>query len=808
MSRWPAIAAGVTRLRLLLLILAALLLAGVVYWRATSGLPTQAELAGFSPALPSMVRDVNGEIVTSYTRERRIFVPYAELPPRLIQAYVSAEDKTFFEHSGIDWLGIASAVATNIESLFSDRRPVGASTITQQVAKGLVGSEVSLWRKIREAIVARRLEAALSKQQILEIYLNQIFLGRNAYGVEAAAQAYFGVSVDRLDLAQMAYLAILPKAPSTYDPVRQRARALARRDYVLRQMAANGHISEAERAAAAAQPLAAIPNRALPRPRDDYFIEEVRRTLIARFGEGQENGPNSVYGGGLWVRTSLDPVMQAAAEQAMRDGMTRYEAGRPWRGPIARIETGGGWPGRLSGTIVPLGYPNWAKAVVLTKSGLDTRIGFTDGSSGILPGRLAARPFRTSNRSAAQVLRPGDVIAVARTPAGWALRQPPEISGGMVVEEVASGRIRAMVGGFDPRAQAFNRATQGLRQPGSTFKPIVYATAMDNGFTPASIVVDGPYCVFQTKLLGTKCFKNFNNLRSAGPQTLRWGLEQSRNLMTVRIADATGMDRITAQARALGIGDYQPVLSIALGAGETTVLRLTNAYAQIFNEGRRLEPGLIDYVQDRTGRVIWRRDNRGCPGCNAPDWNGGPMPRPQGRVVQVMDPRTAYQIVHVMVGVIQRGTGTVLASLNRPLAGKTGTTNGPNDVWFIGGTPDIVAGLYLGYDQPRSLGNQAQGGTTAAPIWRQWGQVALKDWPTLPFAIPAGVRMVRVDRRSGRRVFGLWPDPGPRPAVIWEAFKPDSEPRRINRAQDVLERRSGGRVRSDAEFLEAEGGIY
>ena len=804
----PAIPPGVTRNRLLLLIGLPLLLAIAFYWQATKGLPSEAELASFTPALPSTVRDVNGQIVTSYTRERRIFVPYAELPPRLIQAYVSAEDKTFFEHGGIDWLGIVSAVFTNIESLFTDKRPVGASTITQQVAKSLVGNEVSLWRKVREAILARRLEAALSKQQILEIYLNQIFLGRNAYGVEAAAQAYFGKSVDELALPEMAYLAILPKAPSTYDPVRRRDRALARRDYVLRQMAANGHISEAERAAAAATPLDAVPNRALPRPRDDYFVEEVRRTLLAQFGEAQDDGPNSVYGGGLWIRTSLDPVMQAAAEQAMRDGMTRYEANRAWRGPVARIEIGEGWPGRLAGTQVPLGYPQWRKAVVLAKQGYDSSIGFSDGSIGSLAARNAARPWRASQRSAAQVLRAGDVIVVTRTPAGWALRQPPEISGGFVAEEVATGRVRAMVGGFDARAQAFNRATQANRQPGSTFKPIVYATAMDNGFTPASIVVDGSYCVFQTKLLGTKCFKNFNNMRSAGPQTLRWGLEQSRNLMTVRIADATGMDRITAQAKALGIGEYQPVLSIALGAGETTVMKLTNAYAQIFNQGRKLEPGLIDYVQDRNGKVIWRRDNRGCPGCNAPDWNGGPMPRPQGRIEQVMDARTAYQILHVMEGVIQRGTGTALLPLDRPLAGKTGTTNGPRDVWFVGGTQDIVAGLYLGYDKPRDLGGYAQGGTMAAPIWRQWGQVALKDWPTLPFAIPPGVRMIRIDRRSGQRVFGVWPDPGPRPAVIWEAFKPDSEPRRITRNGNAFDRRGDGPIRSDAEFLESEGGIY
>ena len=797
-----------TRARLLLLLLVPLLLAGGLYWQATKGLPTEADLAVFTPALPSTVRDVNGEIVTSYTRERRIFLPYAEMPPRLVQAFISAEDKTFFEHEGIDWLGIANAVFTNVAGLFSDRRPVGASTITQQVAKSLVGNEVSLWRKIREAILARRLEAALTKEQILELYLNQIFLGRNAYGVEAAAQAYFGKSVEALSLPEIAYLAILPKAPSTYDPIRRPERALARRDYVLRQMASNGYISEAERAAAAAAPLGALPNRVIPRPRQDYFIEEVRRTLLARFGEAQEDGPNSVYGGGLWVRTSLDPGMQAAAEKAMRDGMTRYEAGRAWRGPQGRIETGEGWAARLAGISVPLGYETWRKAVVLGKNGNDSRMGFTDGSSATLEGRNAARPYRSTGRSAAQALGVGDVIVVTRTPAGWALRQPPEVSGGMVVEEVATGRVRALVGGFDAGAQAFNRATQANRQPGSTFKPIVYATAMDHGFTPASIVVDGPYCVFQTRSLGTKCFRNFGNMRGAGAQTLRWGLEQSRNLMTVRVADATGMDRIVAQARALGIGNYQPVLAMALGAGETTVMKLTNAYAQVFNQGRRLEPGLIDYVQDRNGKLLWRRDTRGCPGCNAPEWNGGPMPRPLGRVEQAMDPRTAYQIVHMMEGVIQRGTGTALLPLNRPLAGKTGTTNGPRDVWFVGGTPDIVAGLYLGYDKPRNMGGYAQGGTLAAPIWRQWAETALKDWPKLPFAIPTGVRMVRIDRRTGVRVYGVWPDGGNRPAVIWEAFKPDSEPRRAGRADDLFGRQRGGRVRSDAQFLEQEGGIY
>jgi len=782
------------------------LLGGSILWSATRGLPDEAELERFSAALPSTVRDIDGNILTTFTREKRIYLTYDEIPPLLVKAYISAEDKTFFEHEGLDYIGIINAVFTN---LTADRR-VGASTITQQVAKSLVGNEVTYTRKLREAILARRIEATFTKEQILELYLNQIFLGRNAYGVEAAAQAYFGKSAVDLDLAQMAYLAILPKAPSTYSPTTRNARAIARRDYVLRQMAANGYITEAEHAAAAAMPLVAVRNRSLSKPRaSDYFVEDVRRTLIAKFGETEKDGRNSVYGGGLWIRTSVDPRLQLAAERAMRDGFMRFERGRAWRGPAVHIETGEGWQSRLQSAQVATGYDDWRKAVVLSKRGNDSEIGFTDGTTGTLPGYAASLPLKGTATSAGEALRTGDVVVVTRSGGGWALRQAPEVSGGMVVQDPHTGRVLALVGGFDARAQSFNRATQAKRQPGSTFKPIVYATAMDNGFTPSSIVIDAPYCVFQSRSLGQKCFRNFGNMRGAGAQTIRWGLEQSRNLMTVRIAYNTGMDKIVAQAKALGIGSYQPVLAIALGAGETTVLKLTNAYAQLFNAGRALEPSMIDMVQDRDGKVIWRRDNRTCPGCEMPDWKGEPMPRPGGKPKQVIDARTAFQIVHLMEGVITRGTGMNLASLDRPLAGKTGTTSGPKDVWFVGGTQDLVAGLYLGYDTPRNLGGAAQGGTVAAPIWRQFAQVALKDAPKMPFVIPAGVRMVRIDRRSGKRVFGVWPGPEERrSATIWEAFKPDSEPRRTSGGDDNRLGGNSGRVRSDAEFLENEGGIY
>ncbi len=783
---------------------------GWLFWSAQKDLPDEAALANYATALPSTVRDIDGNIILTFTRERRVYLPYDEIPKKLVEAYISAEDKTFFEHGGLDYIGIVNAMVTNFESLFTGRRPVGASTITQQVAKSLVGNEVSYTRKLREAILARRLEKVLSKQQIMELYLNQIFLGRNAYGVEAAAQAYFGKTTSQLDLAQMAYLAILPKAPSTYSPVTRNARAVARRDYVLDQMLANGQISAAERAEASAQPLVAVPNRSIARPRSsDYFVEDVRRTLIAKFGETERDGRNSVYGGGLWIRTSVNPKYQVAAEQAMRDGLLRYEAGKPWRGPAAQIEPGDGWQARLQAASIPLGYDSWEKAVVLSKSGNNSELGFADGRTGILPGSSAMRPLQGTAQTAGQALRPGDVIPVTRTGNLYALRQAPEISGGMVVQDVRSGRVLALVGGFDARAQSFNRATQAQRQPGSTFKPIVYATAMDNGFTPSSIVVDAPYCVYQTRALGQKCFKNFGNMRGAGAQTLRWGLEQSRNLMTVRIAFNTGMDKVVAQAKALGIGDYPPYLAYALGAGETTVLKLTNAYAQIFNAGRQVQPSLIDMVQDRDGKVIWRRDNRTCPGCETPDWNGEPMPRPGGAPKQVMDARTAYQIVHLMEGVITRGTGMNLASMNRPLAGKTGTTSGPKDVWFVGGNQEIVAGLYMGYDNPRNLGGYAQGGTTAAPIWRQFGEAVLKDAPKLPFVVPPGIRMVRIDRRSGKRVYGEWPGPEERKSqTIWEAFKPESEPRRTSNSANPFATDPRRRVRSDAEFMRNQGGIY
>jgi penicillin-binding protein 1A len=555
-------------------------------------------------------------------------------------------------------------------------------------------------------------------------------------------------------------------------------------------------------------------------------MEEVRRQLVQRYGEDDKTGPkgpNSVYAGGLWVRTSYDGDKQKAAETALRDGLMRYDRGKGWRDPGLTVDMSRDWRSQLAIADYGVGYPDWRPAVVISREGSSATIGFTDGTTGTLPSFAASMPKRGTGSPAFDFLRPGMIVAVKEEGGHYGLRSVPEISGGFVAQEVATGRVLAMQGGFAMGGgQFFNRATQANRQPGSTFKPVVYSAALDNGMTPASIIVDGPFCVFQSASLGNKCFRNFSG-GNAGPQTMRWGLEQSRNLMTVRAASQTGMEKVTKLAKTLGVGDYPNYLSISLGAGDTTVMKITNSFAILANQGRATTPTLIDYIQDRNGKVIYRADTRPCEGCNARDWNGRPMPRPPLRTKQLMDPMTAYQMVHILEGVVQRGTAQVLRDLGRPLFGKTGTSTGPTNVWFIGGSADIVAGVYMGFDQPRPMGGYAQGGTLAAPIFKQFAKEAFKDMPVVPFRAPAGIRMVRIDRRSGRKVFGAWPTDEPKAAVIWEAFKPESEPRRSIRREQVADaqpavtrakarRPAAARPRraqaQESDFLQREGGIY
>ncbi len=759
------------------------LFAGIWVYFAT-GLPSAEKLLAYQPPLPTKVRAYDGEPVQSFARERRVNLAYDEFPPVVIEAFISAEDKTFFSHGGIDYTGLVGAVGDfAVKTVTGGGRARGGSTITQQVAKNLLkDSSYNIGRKIREAILAFRLESVLSKEQILELYLNQIFLGRNAYGVQAAARAYFDKDVGELTLPEAAYLAVLPKAPANYDPVRATSRALARRNYVLREMYDNDYISEADWRAAAATGLGTIRYGAGEHFRDmgGYYMEEVRRELLRRFGETAEDGPNSVYAGGLWVRTSVDPKMQEAAADALREGLANFEGARGWRDLEKSIDISGDWAGLLDRTPIGTGFGDWWKAVVLEKDSASATIGFASGKTAVLPRSAALMPKRGGGGPAFDYFRPGMIIVVKDMGDGnYALRSIPLVSGGMLAEEVHTGRILAMQGGFDVIGSSYNRATQALRQPGSAFKPLVYVTGLENGMTPATIEMDAPFCVWQGAGLGNKCFTNFDH-RYAGAKTMRWGLEQSRNLMTVHAASQIGMAKITDTARKLGVGDYDNYLSIALGAGDTTVQKLVNAYAILANQGRSVTPTMIDYVQDRDGKVIYRSDNR-CAimrGCNAPDWNGQPMPRPPVRTKQILNPMAAFQMVHVMEGVITRGTAVILRDLDRPLFGKTGTTNGPTNVWFVGGSPDVVAGVYVGYDQPRSLG-RVQGSSVAAPIWKQWAKIAYKDRPKVPFVAPPGIRWVRIDRATGKRVYGVFPTTEePQSPVIWEAFQPQTEPRR------------------------------
>jgi penicillin-binding protein 1A len=748
----------------------------VFVWLA-SDLPEAEALLTYETPLPTVVRGVDGEIVHSYARERRVQLQYADFPQKLIESYLAAEDKTFFSHGGVDFLGTANAVFDYARKAGTGERAVGGSTITQQVAKNLLlGDEYSVSRKLKEMILAGRIEQVLTKQEILELYLNEIPLGRRSFGVQAAARAYFDKDVDDLELHEMAFLAILPKAPERYGRKGQEQAALERRNFVLGQMEANGFITGSERRAAAAKPLGLVTQRRERSVDAGYFLEEVRRELIERFGENAEGGPNSVYAGGLWVRTSLDTQMQLAARDALREGLLRYHGGRAWAGPIATLDLSeGNWASQLQSSPLGISYKDWRVGVVTSRSGQSARIGFADGTEAPLGGPPNA-------------LKAGDVIAASPSGNGWNVRTIPEAQGALVVESAQTGRVLAMQGGFDHRLSDFNRATQANRQPGSTIKPFVYAAGLDTGMTPSTQVDNTRFCYYQGAGLGEKCIRGGTG--SGGQHPMRYGLEQSQNIMTVQIGMTAGMNNVVQGIEKLGIGKFPAYPSTALGAGETTLVKMVAAYSALANHGRLNPPTLIDYVQDRRGKVLWRADNRECKGCNMPKWDGKPMPRFGVKGTQAMDARTAFQVMNMLRGAVSRGTATVLNPLGLPLFGKTGTTTGPKDVWFIGGTQQLVAGAYVGFDQPRNMGGYAFGGTIAAPIIKSLIEKTRTKWSDLPPVAPTGVRMVRVDRRSGKRVFDGWPSDDPRSAIIWEAFKPDTEPERYTRQDAIAAKRN------------------
>jgi penicillin-binding protein 1A len=758
-----------------------------LFWHYSKELPEYSQLQNYEPPVMTRVHAADGSLLAEYANERRLYLPIQAVPKLVINAFLAAEDKNFYEHGGLDFYGIARAAMLYVQNYGSSRRPQGASTITQQVAKNfLLSSELSITRKIKEALLALRIERAYSKDKILELYLNQIYLGLGAYGVAAASLLYFDKSVHELTIAEAAYLAALPKGPNNYNPFRRRDEAIVRRNYVIDRMVEDGYIAADAGDKAKKEPLSVT-----VRPTGahtfaaEYFAEEVRRYIFENYGE------KKLYEGGLSVRTTLDPKIQVLARKTMTNGLVNFDETQGWRGPAGKIEIDGDWGVRLADVKSLSDIDPWRLAVVLEVNDQSARIGMQpprdpggalvkarevgilllDGVKWAKPANGApAKPIQRVS----QVLSPGDVVYVeqsAKEQGQFRLRQLPEISGAMVVMDPHTGRVLAMVGGFSYDQSQFNRATQALRQPGSSFKPLVYAAAIDNGYTPSTIVLDAPLEVDMGPGGGGVWKPENYGGKFYGPSTLRFGLEQSRNVMTVRLAQDVGMPLIAEYAKRFGVyDDLPPYLSYALGAGETTVLRMVTAYSMLDNGGRRVKPTLIDRIQDRYGHTIYKHDERECRGCDADAWHDQPEPTLVDRREQVIDPMTAYQITSMMEGVVQRGTATVVRDVGKPIAGKTGTTNEEKDVWFIGFSPDIVCGVYMGYDKPRHIARLATGGHLAAPIVRDFLKVALADKPPIPFRVPPGIKLIRVDAKTGMRAA-----PGDT-HVILEAFKPGTAP--------------------------------
>ena len=752
-------------------LLGAVAIAAVVFYYSKD-LPDTATLQKYEPPVTTRAHSADGSILAEYSHERRLFLPYTSIPPLVRQAFISAEDKNFFTHSGVDPEGVARAVMILVEG---NKHVQGASTITQQVAKNfLVGNERSFDRKIREALISFRIENAYSKEHILELYLNEIYLGLGNYGVAAAALNYFNKSVSELTIAEAAYLAALPKAPNNYHPFQHRERALERRNYVIDRMADDGFITPEEAAKAKTEPLGVNPRVLSPNTYvAGYFAEEVRRELLERYGE------KILYEGGLTVRTTLDPKMQAMTRKALADGLVRFDEAHGFRGPINHIDVTGDW-GTALANIPALGDVRpWRLAVVLDTSDGNARLGIQPGreksgeiSSERETGTLGADGMRWTGRNPRSAFTPGDVIYVEPLTGGRAgayrLRQIPEISGAMMAMDPYTGRVFSMVGGFSYDQSEFNRATQALRQPGSSFKPFVYATALDNGYTPSSSILDEPISIKQAD--GSWWTpENFEGGHGTGAHPLRHGVEHSKNMMTVRLANDVGMPLIAEYAKRFGVYENMtPYLSMALGAGETTLMKMVTGYSMLANGGKRVKPTLVDRVQDRYGKTIYRHDERECIGCDAEKWDNQLEPRLVDKREQVLDPLTAYQITSIMEGVIQRGTGVSIKAVGKHLAGKTGTTNEAKDLWFVGYSPDLCVGVYIGYDRPRSMGSHAQAAQYSAPIFRDFMMQALKDKPDTPFRVPPGIKLVSVDPHSGLRSSGA--------GAILEAFKPGTAP--------------------------------
>ncbi len=790
-----------------------------IFFKFGQSLPDYRQLADYQPPVMTRVHAGDGRLLAEYAIEKRVFVPIEAMPKKVIQAFLAAEDKNFFTHAGIDLMGVARATFINLKNFGSSRRLVGASTITQQVAKNfLLTNEVSWRRKIKEAILAIRIERAFPKTRILELYLNEIYLGFGSYGVAAAALNYFNCSLDELSIDEVAFLAALPKAPNNYNPIRKTEAARGRRDWVIGRMLEEKFITEKESRLARARTLIVVERDETEYVKAEYFSEEVRRELEQRYGESQ------LYKGGLSVRTTIDPNLQAMADTALRQGLRAYDRRHGYRGPlykireVAEFDSIPDWKRTLAKVARPQGLGDWLLAIVLSSDEKHAFIGIEDGKIGKIPVKnlMWARKALEGQRLGAKVKKPsdvlsvGDIVAVSKVKVVksektehtdiYGLRQIPEINGGLVAIDPHTGRVLAMSGGYSAELSQFNRTVQAFRQPGSAFKPFVYLAALDEGYTPSTLILDAPFVIDQGAGLPKWRPANYTK-KFYGPSTMRLGIEKSRNLMTVRLAQTVGMGKVAEYARKFGIVEKLPeTLAMSLGAKETTLIRLTAAYAMLVNGGKRIKPTLIDRIQDRNGRTIFRHDIRDCHKCRADSWIYQQPPQIPDRRDQITDAGSAYQVVAMLKGVVDRGTGKRVSAVGKPLAGKTGTTNRERDAWFLGFSPDLAVGVFVGFDTPLPLGRRETGSSVAAPIFRDFMSAALKDQPAVPFRIPPNIRLFRVDARTGELAGSKTR------SVILEAFKPGSLPAGHSK---VLEGRSGGEPGAAPNGgISGTGGLY
>ena len=727
-------------------------------WYFSTGLPDYKKLEVYEPPVSSRVYSENGELIAEYAIEKRLFVPYDAIPKLIINAFLAAEDKNFFSHSGIDPQGIIRATINNFKNIINDKRLQGASTITQQVAKNfLLTNELSFKRKIKEAILAFRIEKAYSKERILELYLNQIYLGSGTYGIAAASIEYFDKSVKELNYAEAALLAALPKAPSKYNPFRFYEEAKLRRNLVLQNLNENNFIDDSELKKYRLEEIDLKKRKIKLLKEANYYTEEIRRIVKDNYGF------DKLYAEGLSIKSALDINYQLYALSALRSGIESYDRRSGWRGPILNTKIQKNWKKILKEKKIDSSL-KWSFAEITNVNELEIVFKILKKKE---KGTISVNNLKWAiNKSVNGSFKVNDVIYVNKNANGkWQLKQYPKVNGAIVVIDPFSGKVRALVGGFSFNSSEFNRATQAKRQPGSAFKPFVYAAALENNFSPNSIILDAPFTAKQG--VGLKNWKPENYGKEFyGPTTLRKGVEYSRNLMTVRIAQELGVKKILQLSKDLDIYTEIPeLLSISLGSAETTLLQITNAYSTFVNGGKKINPILIERIQDRRGKTIYNSESRECIGCDKFSETEASIPYIRDNYKKVLSKETAYQILSILEGVVQRGTGKNLKDLNVPLAGKTGTTNDNYDAWFIGATSNLIVGVYVGFDNPKTLGKYETGAKVALPIFKNFVRKALYKDEFKLFAPPEEIFFAAIDYNTGKKVKFSYPK------SILEAFK-------------------------------------